>query len=231
MFTDAKMRDEALFRECRSPGEERVEGKPREGTDVHGRRGGGPTRAELAACVAGLQEEMEVLRRRLDEAEALAESRKKLLEEMEKELAEKNEESARFRADFHNFRQRTERDAARLRELAAERAVTLLIPVLDNLDRAIAAAQADDPLLKGVSMVRKQFFGALQELGVSVITCDGAFDPAVHEAVALVPVQDPARDGQIVQELQKGYLLGGKVLRAAQVHVGRFQADSDSEEE
>lgn len=230
MFTDAKMQDQALLRECRSPGGERGEGRAREGSDAHGRRGGGPTRAELVARVAELQEEKEALQRRLEEAENLAETRKALLEEMEKELAEKNEESARFRADFYNFRQRTERDAARLRELAAERAVALLIPVLDNLDRAIAAAQADDPLLKGVAMVRKQFFGALQELGVSTIACDGAFDPAVHEAVEVVPVQDPARDGQIVEELQMGYLLGGKVLRAAQVRVGRLQEESAPEE-
>lgn len=228
MVTDAEMREDSLFLECHSAAEERGEGHSRDGVDVHGRRNG-PTRAELAGRVAELQKEMRMLQQRFEEAETLAESRKGLLEETEKELAAKSEECARFRADFHNFRQRTERDAARLRELAGERAVESLIPVLDNLDRAIAAAQSDDPLLKGVSMVRRQFFAALQELGVHVVSCDGAFDPAVHEAVELVPVRDSSLDGQVVEEVQRGYLLGKKVLRPAHVRVGRFETETAQE--
>lgn len=132
------------------------------------------------------------------------------------------DEAARAKADFYNYRTRVERDRARDRILAAEGTVDLLLPVLDNLDRTMLAVQdKDSALYKGVAMVQKQFFSALRALGLQVIDTSGAFDPKVHEAVAVVDVDDEARDGMVLEELYRGYLLGDKVLRAAQVKVGK----------
>ncbi len=149
------------------------------------------------------------------------------VEALEKGKKALEDEAARARADYYNLRQRTARDAARQRVLASETAIRELLPVLDNLDRALGAADKDDPLLKGVSMVRRQFFEALKTLGLEEISGTGSFDPSLHEAVGMEPVQDPDLDGTIVGELQKGYLLGGKVLRASQVRIGSY-AEGDT---
>ncbi|HPJ26947.1 MAG TPA: nucleotide exchange factor GrpE [Synergistaceae bacterium] len=155
---------------------------------------------------------------------------RKRLEKLEKENSALQEEVSRARADYYNLRQRTARDASKQRALASETAVRELVPVLDNLDRALGAADKDDPLLKGVSMVRRQFFEALKLLGLEEIESRGAFDPSLHEAVGVIPVEDSDLDGTVVEELQKGYLLGGKVLRASQVRIGSLDRDSASEE-
>ena len=134
------------------------------------------------------------------------------------------QEASRNKADFVNYRNRVERDRSRDRKLAAEGAVELLLPVLDNLGRTLQALEgADASLLKGISMVERQFVGALQSLGLARIDAAGAFDPNLHEAVGVEPTSDPDRDGTIVQELQGGYLLGGKVIRPARVRVARHE--------
>jgi molecular chaperone GrpE (heat shock protein) len=162
-------------------------------------------------CSGDLQKELQEMRHRL--------------EKLEKENKALEEEAARARADYYNLRQRTARDASKQRALASETAVRELLPVLDNLDRALGAAAQDDPLLKGVSMVRRQFFEILKVLGLEEIAPEGPFDPSLHEAVGMEPVENPEDDGMILGELQKGYLLGGKVLRASQVRIGSHSGD------
>jgi molecular chaperone GrpE len=149
------------------------------------------------------------------------------LETLEKEKKSLEEEVARARADYYNLRQRTARDASKQRALASETAVRELLPVLDNLDRALGAAAQDDPLLKGVSMVRRQFFEALKGLGLEEIVPEGSFDPSLHEAMGMEAVEDPDLDGVVLEELQKGYLLGGKVLRASQVRIGSYSGNPE----
>ncbi len=134
------------------------------------------------------------------------------------------QEASRNKADFVNYRNRVERDRSRDRKLAAEGAVELLLPVLDNLGRTLQALEgADASLLKGISMVERQFVGALESLGLARIDAAGAFDPNLHEAVGVEPTPDPDRDGTIVQELQGGYLLGGKVIRPGRTLVDRHE--------
>ena len=133
-------------------------------------------------------------------------------------------EAARNKADFVNYRNRVDRDRDRDRKLAAEGAVELLLPVLDNFGRTLQALEGDDsPLLRGIAMVERQFSGALESLGLVRIDAAGTFDPSLHEAVGVDPTSDPDRDGAIVQELQGGYLLGGKVIRPARVRVARYE--------
>lgn len=159
-----------------------------------------------------------------DAADSNAEIRKlsQALEEKKQEAESFKEEAARAKADFYNYRTRVERDKTRDRVLAAEGTVDALLPVLDNLDRTMqAVADKESPLSKGVAMVQKQFFAALQNLGLQVIDTSGPFDPAEHEAMMVVDVPNDADDGKILEELHRGYKLGEKVLRAAQVKVGK----------
>ena len=102
-----------------------------------------------------------------------------------------------------------------------------LLEVVDNLDRAIDAAQAaradaGDPLLQGVEMVRQQFLAKLDGFGVTRIPCEGAvFDPLLHEAVVTAPASDPSADGRVVGVITQGYRIGGEVLRPALVAVAK----------
>jgi molecular chaperone GrpE len=155
----------------------------------------------------------------LDEVDEL----RRLLEESRAEAESFKNAAQREKADFINYRTRVERDRARDRVLAAEGAVDALLPVLDNLDRTLQAVpDKESPLYKGVSMVQRQFFGALQSFGLQVIDTSGAFDPSQHEALVVTEVKDESDDGRILEELHRGYKLGEKVLRAAQVKVGRI---------
>ncbi|MDR1579887.1 MAG: nucleotide exchange factor GrpE [Synergistaceae bacterium] len=137
-------------------------------------------------------------------------------------------EAARAKADLYNYRARVERDRKRDRELAAENAVMSLLPVLDNLERALEAeSDKDSSMYKGVSMVQRQFFSVLQGLGLKVINASGAFDPALHDAISIVDVDDDERDGAVVEVFHKGYMLGDKVLQAAKVKVGRKKTEEN----
>lgn len=101
-----------------------------------------------------------------------------------------------------------------------------LIPVLANLDRSIAAAEqagtTDPALLEGLRLVHNQFLGVLAGFGLERASAIGErFDPRRHDAVAVVPVLDPAQDGIVVDELEPGYLFGDVVVSPARVQVGR----------
>lgn len=136
-------------------------------------------------------------------------------------------ELAAARADFYNYRQRVMKEKQEARRRAEEDVITALLPVLDNLDRALTAPEdgSAKDVLVGVRMVQRQFLSALEELGVSVIPAEGQrFDPNLHEAAGTAPVDDPEQDGAVVAEQLRGYRTKeGKVLRAARVMVGRAE--------
>jgi len=102
-----------------------------------------------------------------------------------------------------------------------------LLEVLDNLDRAVEAARtagtsASDPLLQGVELVRQQFVGKLTGFGVTRIeTANASFDPLLHEAVTVVPTENPIDEGRIVGVVRSGYRIGDDVLRPALVAVAK----------
>jgi len=144
------------------------------------------------------------------------------------EAARFRNEAARAKADFYNYRTRIERDRARDRVLAAEGAVLDLLPVLDNLERALdAESDKESSMYKGIVMVKKQFFTVLENLGLKLVDASGAFDPSVHEAVMVVDVESDDGDGMVIEALHRGYTLGEKLLRAAKVKVGRKKAGMD----
>ena len=127
----------------------------------------------------------------------------------------------RTQADFENFRKRVARDAAQAQERGVIKLAGELLPALDNLDRALAAAAQDDPLLEGVRLVRSELSAALARAGVESFSPLGErFDPALHEAMATAKQPDDgAESGTIVEVYQPGYRLGQTIIRPARVVV------------
>ena len=143
---------------------------------------------------------------------------------LKERVAELEGELAAARADFYNYRQRMAKERQQIRRLVTDDTISSLLPVLDNLDRALTVPEdgSAKDVLVGVGMVRRQFLSTLEELGVRVIPTEGApFDPALHDAVETVPVEDPEQDGRILEELTRGYRTDEKVLRASRVTVGK----------
>jgi molecular chaperone GrpE len=126
----------------------------------------------------------------------------------------------RERADFENYRKRSAREQERLVAHAHERVVKELLPVLDDLERALDAAERHEEaqLVEGVELVEKALRRVLEKEGLVEIETEGAFDPHVHEAVLAQP-RDGAESGSVIQVLQRGYRLGDRVVRPARVIV------------
>ena len=116
-----------------------------------------------------------------------------------------------------------EREALRAEEATRAELVSELIPVLDNLDRTLDAGSSDAALLDGVELVRSQLERVLRSHGLVRIDAIGErFDPSQHEAVATAPVDDPAKDGVVIDALSRGYCMRGRVLVPARVRVGKL---------
>jgi len=131
-----------------------------------------------------------------------------------------DESYLRLAADFDNYRKRVAREHAELTTRANERLVNELLPVLDDLERALeAAAEHEEAKLEeGVQLVHRSLAALLERHGLTEIGTEGAFDPHVHEALLAQPAEG-AEEGSVLQVLQKGYRLGDKVLRPARVIV------------
>lgn len=138
-----------------------------------------------------------------------------------KEHNELKNQLLRARAEFENFRKRTQREAEQTRQRASEALIRDLLPVIDNLDLALQHADKEHPISEGVSMVARQFQDVLRRAGVELIPAVGApFDPAVHEAVMHAPSEEVA-ENTVSHEFQKGYRLGSYVLRPSKVAVSK----------
>jgi len=124
--------------------------------------------------------------------------------------------------EFEEARVRMRRDMQRELERNVRAVIAELLDVVDNLDRAVAAAGDDEsPLLAGVRLVRDQFLTKLEGFGVARLAALGEpFDASVHEAIATAPVDDPALEGRVVAVVKEGYAIGDDLLRAASVVVG-----------
>ena len=129
----------------------------------------------------------------------------------------------RVAAEFENYRKRVSRDQESLVARAHERLVKELLPVLDDLERALAAAEEHEEakLEEGVRLVHRELKAALDREGLAEIETDGVFDPHVHEALLSQPSE--AEEGSVLEVLQKGYKLGDRVLRPARVVVAAAQ--------
>ena len=143
------------------------------------------------------------------------------LAEVERERDEYLNDLKRVAADFENYRKRVARDQEGLVARAHERLVKELLPVLDDLERALeAAAQHEEAKLEeGVRLVHRELVEALSREGLVEVETDGQFDPHVHEALLSQPSEQ--EDGSVMGVLQKGYRLGDRVLRPARVVVSQ----------
>ena len=147
------------------------------------------------------------------------------LEALRRENEELIDTLQRLQADFDNFRKRAARDQEALVARAGERIVKELLPILDDLERALEAANQHEEakLEDGVQLVHRQLEQLLEKEGLAVVETDGLFDPHVHEALLTQPSQED--DGAILQVIQKGYRLGDRVLRPARVVVSQGAAE------
>ena len=127
----------------------------------------------------------------------------------------------RLAADFENYKKRAARERQEYVQLANERLLKELLPILDDLERALNAAEQHEEaqLEEGVRLVHRELRDALAKEGLVEIETDGEFDPHVHEALLTQPSEED--DGAILQVIQKGYRLGDRVLRPARVVVSQ----------
>ena len=130
----------------------------------------------------------------------------------------------RLQADFENFRKRTLREKEELSSQAGKNVITDMIPVLDNLYRALEAGKQKgdlDKFIEGIDMIYSQFWNVLQDKGLEYIDCKGKeFDPEIHQAVMQKEVED-GEDNIVLDEIQRGYLLSGKLIRPSMVLVSK----------
>ena len=144
---------------------------------------------------------------------------------MEKLRAERNdlfERLARLQAEFDNYRKRAAKENAEYRDYAVSDAARALLPVIDSFTLALknAAAKPED-LRKGVELIFKQLQDVLQKLNIERVPAQGEpFDPRVHEAIEMVET-DAAPDHHVLEELQPGYRIKGRLLRPAMVRVAK----------
>ena len=161
---------------------------------------------EAAAADAAMQEEIEALKGQVDG--------------LNKDLQEKKDRLLRLQADFDNFRRRSAKEREEISAGVTQNFCKDMLPLLDNFERAMAAETKDvEAFQKGVEMIFTQFQEILKKNGLEHIEAVGQkFDPNFHQAV--MRVEDPEKeDDTVAQELQKGYMVKGRVIRPSMVQV------------
>ena len=147
------------------------------------------------------------------------------LEKAQAEIAELKDKWLRSVAEFENYRKRTLKERAELILNGGEKFITAILPVLDDMERAIEnGAKTEDPdvLREGMELIYQKFMKTLEAQGVSKIEAlDADFDTDLHEAVAMVPGMGDDKKGKVIDCLQQGYKLNDKVIRHAKVAVGQ----------
>lgn len=143
--------------------------------------------------------------------------------DLEKERDAYRDQLLRARAEFDNFRKRMERERLQMAARATEDAVRDFLPIVDDLERALAADTGDvgSTFHQGVEMIHRQMVDMLRRRGVEPIEAVGEdFDPNIHEAVAYEPAAG-RREGEIIGELRRGYRMGDRLLRPSMVRVAQ----------
>jgi len=150
------------------------------------------------------------------------------LDQVAQQRDEYYDQLLRTKAEFDNYRKRTDRERRNLLEYAASELLEELLPIVDDMDRALAmqvdeseGTETTEAYRRGVEIIHKQLMELMTKRGVSPIEVLGAdFDPTLHQAVTHEP-SDTHRDGEIIEELRRGYTLGDRLLRASMVKVAK----------
>jgi molecular chaperone GrpE len=147
------------------------------------------------------------------------------LEEAQAAIADAKDKYLRLSAEFDNYRKRTLKEKAELIKNGAEKTLTAILPVLDDLERAVKTADASEEtkaMREGVELIFNKFVKVLNQEGLQKIETEGqAFDTDYHEAIALIPAQSEDQKNQILDCVQTGYTLNEKVIRHAKVVVAQ----------
>lgn len=148
----------------------------------------------------------------------------KRIAELEEQVAQLNDKYLRIYSEFDNFRRRTAREKVELLNSAGEETIKALLPVLDNFERAMKTNETATDVKavnEGITLIAQMLKSSLQQKGLQVITSIGEpFNTDVHEAITEIPAPTPDMKGKVVDEVEKGYTLNGKVIRFAKVVVG-----------
>jgi molecular chaperone GrpE len=154
-----------------------------------------------------------------------AESGEPTVESLTAELEKMRDLALRSQADAQNTKRRAEQDVERARKYALERFASELLPVVDNLERALESASGDDealrPIAEGVELTLKSFFDALRKFNIEPVDPAGEpFDPNMHQAMSMVENPD-VEPNSVIAVMQKGYTLNGRLVRPAMVMVSK----------
>lgn len=160
-----------------------------------------------------------------DEEGAELEALKTLLAQKEQEVEKEKKEYLFLMADFDNFRKRTLRERADLIKSASEKALSGLLPIVDDFERGLEAVKGTsdaEAVKEGMTLIYNKFVKYLADNGVKAMESTGApFDAELHEAVAMVPAESDEEKGKVKDTVTKGYMLNDKVLRHAKVVVAQ----------
>lgn len=146
-------------------------------------------------------------------------------EKLEAELAASKDQFLRLFAEFENYKRRTSKERIELFSTANQELMTVLIPIMDDFDRAlknIEATEENKAALDGITLIKNKFEGVLKAKGLSAMesTVGKEFDVDEMEAITKIPAPTPEMAGKVIDEVEKGYRLGEKILRYAKVVVG-----------
>jgi len=165
-----------------------------------------------------VESEEDILRRKLEEAQARLRAVSKAYKDREAEMA--------------SFRERLQAQAKIKQEQQGFQAIKAFFEPVQNLSRSVNTGFGDDPkaFLEGLQLVMKQFTTAMEKLGLTPIPGVGArFDPNYHDALTMVPVGEKAKDGMVMQVFEPGFMVGTKVLQPARVIVGKYSGEAEAE--
>ena len=165
----------------------------------------------------------------MEEQEQQEQQEQKDEESGEDRLAALEDRLLRTAADFDNYKKRAARERAEYVTLANERFVKELLPILDDLERALAAVgeHEEATVEEGVRLVHRSLASLLERNGVKEIDAEGKFDPHVHEALLSQP--SDAEEGSVIDVVQKGYTIGDRVVRPARVVIAAASPEQESD--
>ena len=176
-----------------------------------------PTPPDAQAKGPDDTQEQQTVENIIDELEKRAVGAEKTAKELQDRLL-------RTAADFENFKKRAKKEIDEGMAKGREQILKEVLPVIDNLERALKHAPGDDPLAQGVRMVEKQLVQALEKFGVTRFSALGQpFDPAMHDAIQQVETTEQP-PGTVAQEYSSGYMMSGRLLRPAMVAVAKAPA-------
>ena len=150
------------------------------------------------------------------------------VEQMGMKLAEMNDKYMRLYSEYENYRKRTSAEKAGLILNGGKDVIKLMLPVIDDMERALANMADDDTAKEGMQLILKNMLNALQQKGLKPMEAMGVkFDENYHEAITQIPAPDPQAKGTVIDVVKKGYFLNDEVIRFAQVVVANWRVPAD----